>query len=67
MERTLLTLTPANVVTVTICGLLGYGILIGVHRLFGHAKRMSGMGAEAEPAAPSGMAGGIDAANMDDM
>jgi hypothetical protein len=34
MERTLLTLTPANVITVTLCGLLGYGLLVGVAKAY---------------------------------
>jgi hypothetical protein len=34
MERTLLTLTPANVITVTLCGLLGYGLLVGIAKAY---------------------------------
>ena len=34
MERTLLTLTPANVITVTLCGLLGYGVLVGMNKAY---------------------------------
>jgi hypothetical protein len=41
MDRTLITLTPANVITVTICGLLGYGILVGLNKLFGSPINMN--------------------------
>ena len=39
MERTLITLTPANVITVSLCGLLGYGLLVGASMLY---KKMTG-------------------------
>ena len=29
MDRTLLTLTPANVFSIALCGLLGYWLLVG--------------------------------------
>ena len=34
MDRTLLTLTPANVITVTLCGLLGYWLLVGASKAY---------------------------------
>jgi hypothetical protein len=39
MERTLITLTPANVITVSLCALLGYGLLVGANMLY---KNMTG-------------------------
>jgi hypothetical protein len=34
MDRTLLTLTPANVITITLCGLLGYGLIVLAAKLY---------------------------------
>jgi hypothetical protein len=34
MERTLLTLTPANVITITLCGLLGYALIVLAAKLY---------------------------------
>ena len=34
MDRTLLTLTPANVITISLCALLGYGLLVGAVMLY---------------------------------
>ncbi len=34
MERTLISLTPANVITITICGLLGYALLVGAKKVY---------------------------------
>lgn len=34
MDRTLLTLTPANVITVSLCGLLGFGLLVLASKLY---------------------------------
>lgn len=42
MERTFLTVTPANVITVTICGLLGFAILMGANMLY---KKITPQGA----------------------
>lgn len=34
MERTLLTLTPANVISISLCGLLGYWLLVGASKAY---------------------------------
>lgn len=34
MERAIITITPANVVTITICALLGYGLLVLANKAY---------------------------------
>lgn len=53
MERTLLTLTPANVITVTLCGLLGYGLLVGVSKAY---QALTGQKMGSSPASASNTA-----------
>ena len=38
-ERTFIQLNAINVITITICGLLGYGLLVGASMLY---SKMSG-------------------------
>ena len=35
MDRTIITLTPANVITVSLCGLFGYMLLVGANMAYG--------------------------------
>jgi hypothetical protein len=46
MDRSFITITPANIVTIMICGLLGYGMLVGASMLYKKiTPSMGGVGA----------------------
>lgn len=34
-DRAIITITPANIITISICGLLGYGLLVAANMAYG--------------------------------